>query len=373
MSTAQPYVPVHPGDLITAETFNGMQSDIRADIAAQSKAAADAIKQVERAGDAAKVGGQTPEELTKAIVEQVLTRLAGHSGYRRVFKRLRVGEQGIIKHELGVFPLVDVYRLEYFPVVARFDDEKQERWVNMFLFHTSDQRISKPSPVLIQESRGPNFRIPLETVLREYGVQYTDDTSVGDLITELWKAVFSDPNDRFDENQFAHSAWFERCCSDDRSVGDLKRGGSWNDLFLKVKPRKTINYPAIDWAWIPAVRDLLRTDAGTAMETFMKVLAEFRGSPAPADIEVAHFDLQTVGIRMIAADPQDGIYRPDPRAGVEIPLMPPRVMSATGAATAMDYTGYSGGAPIAQDEIKLMVLLQGGGAVQQQSAAPSAY
>lgn len=371
MSTAQPYVPVHPGDLITAETFNDMQNSIRADIAAQAKAAADAVKQVDRAGDAAKVGGQTPEELTKAIVEQVLTRLAGHSGYRRVFKRLRVGEQGIIKHELGVFPLVDVYRLEYFPVVARYDDEKQERWVNMFLFHTSDQRISKPSPVLIQESRGPNFRIPLETVLHEYGVQYTDDASVGDLITELWKAIFSDPNDRFDENQFAHSAWFERCCSDDRSVGDLKRAGSWNDLFLKVKPRKTINYPAIDWAWLQQAQAETR-DNPKAVERIPKPRADFRGSPAPADIEVAHFDLQTVGIRMIGADPQNGIYRPDPRAGVEIPVNTEQDNSLLRQAGG-DFTGYPGGAPIAPDEVKLMVLLQGGGAVSQQSAAPSAY
>jgi len=371
MSTAQPYVPVHPGDLITAETFNGMQNSIRADIAAQAKAAADAVKQVDRAGDAAKVGGQTPEELTKAIVEQVLTRLAGHSGYRRVFKRLRVGEQGIIKHELGVFPLVDVYRLEYFPVVARYDDEKQERWVNMFLFHTSDQRISKPSPVLIQESRGPNFRIPLETVLREYGVQYTDDASVGDLITELWKAIFSDPNDRFDENQFAHSAWFERCCSDDRSVGDLKRAGSWNDLFLKMKPRKTINYPAIDWAPQQQAPAEEVRDGQNAALRIPKPRADFRGSPAPADIEVAHFDLQTVGIRMISAEPQRPVYLADPRAGVEVGSV-----MATNAATEgkiTDYTGYPGGAPIAQDEVKLMVLLQGGGAVSQQSAAPSAY
>ena len=61
----EPYVNTQPGDLITANLFNGLQSTIRQDIADQVKKAIDALKTVDNSGDSAKLGGT--DERTKQI------------------------------------------------------------------------------------------------------------------------------------------------------------------------------------------------------------------------------------------------------------------------------------------------------------------
>jgi hypothetical protein len=326
MSTVDPYVPAHPGGLITAELWNEMQRKIQADIGSQIARAVDELKRVDRSGDADKVGGKTPEELAKEIIARALTEIPKRTGYRRVFKRLPVAdpretEYVEIKHELRAFPLVDVYQLDYFPVICRADNESTPSWVQFYLYHTSEKRIGRPQPVTIQESRGPAFRLPFFATLAELGVEYEDDDSLADLVNEFWKRLFSDPGDEFDELQYCHSPWFQRCCSDDRTVADIRRAGDLNDLWLKLKPRKTINYPALG-------------DRGGVAGT--------TGVPVPPDLEVVHFDLDTVGMRVIppVAGGQQ-LYVSDDRAGVEFP----NVDNQT---------------EIPRDELAVMVLLQAG-------------
>lgn len=329
MSTVDPYVPAHPGGLITAELWNDMQRKIYSDIGARIEKAVGDLKRVDRSGDADTVGGKTPDELAREIIARALSEIPRRTGYRRVFKRLPVGRPGEveyseIRHDLRAFPLVDVYQLDYFPVICRADSESTPSWVNFYLYHTSEKRIGRPQAVTIQESRGPVFRLPFFATLAELGVEYQDDDSLADLVNEFWKKLFSAPNDEYDENQYCHSPWFQRCCSDDRTVADIRRAGDENDLWVKLKPRKTINYP----------RQLGETNLRTP------------GAAVPGDVEVVHFDLDTVGIRVIpppanAAGETPSAYADDPRAGVS-------------------FTNSDGTPLFAPDELKLMVLLQAG-------------
>ena len=82
-------------------------------------------------------------------------------------------------------------------------------------------------------------------MLARYNVEYNDGSSVGEIETEFWDALFAAPNDTFDDNQYTHSPWFDRCCREERTVKSLKQKGDWDDLWIKVVPRKTINFGSV--------------------------------------------------------------------------------------------------------------------------------
>src|SRR5262252_2823376 len=101
MATApDPYVNTQPGDLITAQLFNGLQSTIRQDIADQVKQAIDNLKNVDNAGDSAKFGGKTPKELEDEIIQRALAEIPKRTGYKMIFRALAEKPPVIIKHEL---------------------------------------------------------------------------------------------------------------------------------------------------------------------------------------------------------------------------------------------------------------------------------
>ncbi len=279
-----PYIPQNPGDLITAETWNTLQIKIKEDIARQIEDAIHKLDDVPNADNAGKLENKTLEELSDEILERARQELPERTGYRRLFKRLKTGVEKVIAHQLEACPLVDLYQLDYFRVICSEDDEKSADWVNFYLYHTSEKRIRFTDPnatpkkaihVDIEPKDGTPFRIAFADMLALYKVPYTETTSLGDLETEFWKAFFADPNDSFDDDQYCHSPWFDRCCGEKRTVGDLKQKGDWNDLWFKVQPRKTVNYPA--------------GGAGGATPT-----------PAPTQIQVVHFDLNRLGIKLVA-------------------------------------------------------------------------
>ena len=44
----------------------------------------------------------------------------------------------------------------------------------------------------------------------------------------------------FDDDQYGHSLWFDKCCGDERTVDNL--GADFDNIWLKMMPRKTLNY-----------------------------------------------------------------------------------------------------------------------------------
>lgn len=273
-----PYIPRNPGDLVTAEDWNDIQRKVKEDIGKQVKDAVSKITKVAEAENAHKLDNQTSDELAKAIVQQALQELPKRTGYKRLFKRLQGNEEKIVNHELGGCPLVDIYQLEFFEVVCSEDDQKNKEEVFFFLYHSSERKIrftavgspaTPPPGVEIEPTGETAFRIPFAHMLAYYNVEYTDSSSVGDLETEFWQAFLVDPNDDFDDDQYCHSPWFDRCCGEKRTVGELKSRGDWDELWFKVKPRKTINAAA--------------------------------ATSAPTDLEVVHFDFNKLGITFHAA------------------------------------------------------------------------
>jgi len=301
MATApDPYVNTQPGDLITAQLFNGLQSTIKEDIAAQIKKAIDELKTVDNAGDSAKLGGKTPKDLEEEIIKRALLELPRRTGYRMLFKILLKGEEKIVEHNLAACPLVDLYQLDYFRVVcARGEGSAQQKasFVNFYLYHSSETSLSDPSsapgPDIEIEPTDVNhhaFTIDFERLLELYEVPYTAKSNLRELETEFWKKFF-DVNDRFARSQYCHSPWFEDCCGQKRTVGALQDGGDWNDIQFQLRPRKFAHFPKT-----PEDSPVLNHGTATKLATVQ------------ADIEVVHFNLNTLGLRLLGmGDYPDGV------------------------------------------------------------------
>ena len=283
-----PYVKTHPGDLITAELFNGVQEKIKADIAKQIEDAVKAIKSVDQAGDSGKLGGKTPAELEDEIIKKALAELPKRDRlYQVVFKRLRKNEQVVIKHNFNNFPLVDVYQLDYFEVVCADGDEKDDRenkFVNFYLYHSDEKELRAVPPpdkrkITIEPTDGKHqpYKIKFDRMLDFVGVKPSDNESLGDIVTEFWEALFGMPNcDQFDPDQYCHSPWFEKCCGENRSYAQLKQRDNWDEIWFQMRPRKTINFPSP-----------------------LKVPGE---SPVvfPNNVEVVQLDFDKVGVELLS-------------------------------------------------------------------------
>lgn len=285
------YLPAKPGKLITAEDWNGLQQMIKADIQAKVEEGVEGHTSVEQAGNSDKLDGKTVDELTEEILEKAMAAIPERTGYQKLFKILKkVGEESIIEHGLKACPLVDVYQLDYFEVVCAADDDKVAQWVTFYLYHTSEKKLRNPDSndkkyIEIEISDGQPYKFALSEMLDRYDVKYTDDSSLEDLETEFWKAFFADPNDEFDREQYCHSPWYEHCCREERTVGSLKKKGDWDDLWFQMRPRKTFNYPFINY-----------NDDGADVAEFDKAFP----SPAPTQIGVKHYDFDTLGVTLLA-------------------------------------------------------------------------
>jgi hypothetical protein len=287
MSTVpDPYRNTSPGDLITAQLFNDIQVQIKQDIADQIKKAVDAHQQVNQSKDAGKLGGKTPEELKQEIIDQALAILPTRTGYKMLFKRLTADREEVIEHKLKACPLVDLYALDYFPVICATGDEAADRAdarVNFYLYHSKENKFKSLTASTVTFTIEPTdgkthpFRIPFAKMLDLFNVTYTDTQSLGDLETEFWKALFQDPNDEFDEDQYCHSPWFEKCCGESRSVSTLKARGDWNEIMFQMRPYKVAHFPPV------ADAALLGPESGPL-----------------ADVQVVHFDFDTLGLRLLA-------------------------------------------------------------------------
>jgi len=280
----QPYIAQNPGDLITAANWNQVQVDIKGDIAGQIQQAIARVKNVDHAVDADTLGGQSADELTASILQKAEQILPARTGYVRAFNRLVKGQERIVKHNLKAFPLVDIYQLDYFQAIcAHGENDNEPVWVNFYLYHTGERTVSAKvggttiKAIIEDQDRQP-FRVRFSDMLTLFNVKYTDTTTLDDLETDFWTAVWGAPNDQFDVDQFCHSPWFEKCCcGEQRSVKQLKDRGDWDDIWFKMLPRKTINY----------------LQPGPT-------LAATEPAPAPTQIEVAHHDFDTVGITLLA-------------------------------------------------------------------------
>lgn len=289
MTTTDPYIERQPGDLLTAGDWNDLQTRIRDDIHKVAAGEAGKITRVENADNADQLEGLDLDALTAEVTRRVMEAVAANSGYRQLFRVLKLNEWSVVQHDLGRSPMVELFQLEYFKVVCAQDDEATVSWVNFYLFHSSEKRLRVKTDggtvsLDLQPEEGPAYKIPWRDLLETYQVPYTAGSGLGDVETEFWKAFFASPNEEFDNPQYCHSPWFERCCREERTVGDLKSRGDWDDLLFQVRPLRTVNLPT------PATPPAKTGDARKEGEGDRR--------PRPSNVAVTHFDANTLGLEL---------------------------------------------------------------------------
>lgn len=238
------YIERHPGDLVTAEDWNKLQSEIQADI----KQKVDKAKQevidggVKRADNADKFDNKTPKNWTDELDQRYAPKVHDHEGmanYRRYFRRADSAEEGytLLEHGLGRFPLVDVYQLLDITVPSSISSTNDNQ-VTKFLLYYGHEELD-----LLQQNTSTR-RLPRrllgsawEPILAEYNVQYQDDDSLEDVFNDFLDAFFKLP--AADEMAHQVSKWINDH-RDNRTIADLKKRGEWDDLRWVVLPQKLL-------------------------------------------------------------------------------------------------------------------------------------
>lgn len=239
MTQPEPYIEAHPGELITAQTWNEVQIDIKKDIADEIEAAKDDIRHtgVDKAKDADEFAGKTSEEWTGELDQRYAPKAHDHEGqsvWRRYIKRFtpKVNE-ALLAHELGRFPLVDVYELL---TVATLEGKACK--ILFFSGHADTDELD----LRVEVYRDRALRgIPFDQVAAQIGLEYNDDSSIADVVDDFWTQFMLDPNDDIEHCQ---TAWVDECCERNRTVGELKKAGDWDDLFIGLNPHKVGFGPA---------------------------------------------------------------------------------------------------------------------------------
>lgn len=242
MSTIKsPYVDYSPGDLITAEAMNQMQCEIQEDISKQVDAAKSELVEsgVSRADDADKFNGKSDTDWLGELDQRYAPNLHDHEGlsvYKRYFKRFTPElDAAFIHHKLGRFPLVDTYRLLPLESVAGVEGvEVSEQPVRFFLYYAHEEADRFDLNVRVFRERVA-AGIPIETILNEFGVDWTPNDTFQDVRNELWDALFSAPND---EMGHATSPWAEEKCIERLKIKELMDNDEWPDIRVAFAAQK---------------------------------------------------------------------------------------------------------------------------------------
>jgi hypothetical protein len=237
MTETQPYITRTPGDPVTAGDWNDLQVQVKDDIAAQIAAAKTDIVAtgVQHADDADQFARRSDTQWLSELDKRYAP--IGHvhegpSAYRRYLKHFSTDpglNEVLLEHHLGAFPLIDIYELT--PISG---DKDNPGPFSLFFYygHVDEEKYGLSVRVGRERAR---LGLHLERLLAELSVAYDDDSSIGDVVNDMWDALRQDPND-----ELAHgtSPWIDQCCGEARTVAELKRTQQWNDLYLGIKPVK---------------------------------------------------------------------------------------------------------------------------------------
>ena len=235
-----PYVAASPGDVLTSQGWNTMQTEIKEDIGARIATAKEEIEHegVDTAGNAEHFAGMSEKDLTDKLDARYAPRAHDHEGqavYRRFIKEFGPDtgyDAAVLEHRFGRFPLVQVYEL-LDVVPARGNDPSPFPGCKILFYygHADADRYG------LRERVGRD-RIPVglafEQVLTELAVQYEDDDTIEDVLNDLRDAFMADPND---EIKHCQTDWLTQCCGERRTIAELKEADQWNDLYLGLRPR----------------------------------------------------------------------------------------------------------------------------------------
>jgi hypothetical protein len=233
---ASAYIPRNPGDQITANDWNGVQVEIKKDIAAQVEKGKAEVKQegVSKAENADKFDNKTPKNYADESDQKYAPKGHDHEGkdvYKRYFKRLEINQTVILNHSLGRFPIVDLYELLPIPLNLTTGPVTTA-------FYLYYGRIESDSDKLYTKDRGGErspWGTPFEQVLNEYGINPEDKHTLNDVLNDFLQRFF-DSRYVDDGIDYKNSKWIDE--HKGTTVGDLRRQGEWNDIRWVVRPQK---------------------------------------------------------------------------------------------------------------------------------------
>lgn len=311
MTEDAPYIPRNPGDPITAEDWNALQVEVKKHITASVEEAKEDIRKngVDQAGNSDRFATRSDTEWEQHLDERYAAVSHEHEGpsvYRRYIKRFDAKEgmrEVFLQHDIGRFPLVDLYELLTVTDVEPHQDCK-------VLFYYGHEDRDKYSLDVSYGRDEHQLGLRFEAFLHELGVRYDGDDAISDVVQDMWTAFAKDPNDEIEHCQ---TDWIEGCCKENRTVDELKRADQWEDLYVAIKPRKCELTCGVQASSVrPSPRDPIRQRAsekeGEAEARRIDAASEEKeGSdtgrvPVAQRIVVTHVNYDTLHLAMPAVD-----------------------------------------------------------------------
>lgn len=255
----QPYIPHSAGDLVTAEDWNEMQQFVKADLADNAAADTKAVGELKTLianVDAPKFGGKTPDDWTGDLDKRYIRRDEPQAPgqYRRYFKQVDKElagtpppiEPAVIEHNLCRFPLVEVFELQ--PLLKAPTPSGLDAVKFLIYYATKLDPIAK----LLNTESSDRFYWGdlLGFWLDQFGVTPALTQSFSDLVNDFWGKMF-DPGleqDEFNNESFGNTPYVQKWMDDDKTVGDLVKGGQWDDIRVATRPKLATWLPAPDAA-----------------------------------------------------------------------------------------------------------------------------
>ena len=203
--------------------------------------------------DAVKFGGKTPDEWQAALDERYVrhddpqTSGAERRYFKQVDKVLADGslEPAVIEHNMGHYPLVQVYELQQLFAVEPTTPAGQEppfQWDKVkFLVYYGTKRDPMAELLRTESSDWFYWGDSLSVWLDQVEVTPALSQNFDDLLNDFWGKMF-DPGleqDEFKSESFGHTPYVQRWIDDDKTVGDLVKGGQWEDIRVAVRPKLT--------------------------------------------------------------------------------------------------------------------------------------
>jgi len=288
-----PYIQRNPGDIWTAEDWNGVQTKIKDDIMGRIQDAMEQIEKtgVQRADNADKFANKAPGDWVKDLDQRYAQKVHEHEGqavYRRYHKRFsKEVPTAFLEHKLGRFPLVDIYEMmEVSPEIGASGLETSDgNPAKFFLYYHHEESDRFKLDVKVYRDRA-KLGIPLEAALTEYGVEWEEDDTLQDVRNDLWEKLFALPND---EISHVSSPWIEEKCIERVKVGELKENDEWQDIRLAFRPVKC------DLLVCRALEVLPNTAAGGA-------IGAAPAAPLTVPLRITHVNYDTMLVEIARPD-----------------------------------------------------------------------
>jgi hypothetical protein len=304
----QPWVPAAPGELIEAVKWNQAQQFARAGIADLEQNTATTVDELRGAlhnVDAVRFGGRTPNEWSDLFAPRQHNH-EDQSVYRRYFKRFDdISAEQFLRHDLGRFPLVDVYEMR--PVIGPKPQDQPSAAMRRakLLFYYGHVDVDLFDLRLRVGSERRPLGVPFWQALAEAGVEYDDDDTIEDVLNDLWTALSADPGDEIDHST---TPWVDQNCGNRRTVRQLKDADQWNDLRLAFRPVRAPIVPVaithVDYGTLHVSADM---PIWRRAAEFYRIAAAVRRDP------FTQRDQFNAGIGAAGLDPAD------PLPGVQLP------------------------------------------------------